>query len=260
MVCGRQVRIGDPVVRELSELLRAASPGAAANSKRFRNTHGVARKIWRFADRLAGRTDLALSAVEESVWQEYASDATGLAVAASRIRVRLAVVSAQNDSPSHGPPPATFAANRECHGVAWLYVAALDGIVTGSNEIFVKVGRSNDVRRREADLNFALPRRLGLRWRMVATWEAPTAMVAHVAEQAILRSEAAAGRSAGGEFLIIKADRVRQLIRRCEHVFQHRVRGPVRSGRRESCRAVLPSRMRMPKRLRVAAARRSRRR
>ncbi len=221
MICGRHIRMCDPEVGELSDLLRAATPKVAATSARFRNPHGVARKIRRFTDHLAEHAEFALSPVEENLWQEYSSDPQGLAAAAAQVRHRLAAAGARGDFPSHGPPPSAIAAvGHEDQGVAWLYVAALFGIVTESNEIFVKVGRSNDVPRREADLNFALPRRLGLRWRMIASWRTPTEMAAHVAEQTILQSEAAAGRSAGGEFLLIASQGVGRLLHRCGRVIR----------------------------------------
>lgn len=109
---------------------------------------------------------------------------------------------------------------RTDQGPAWLYVAALDGVATDLNEIFVKVGRSNDIRRRENDLNFALPRRLGLRWRMVTAWRVSSPAVAHLAEQTILQSESTAGRSAGGEFLVIRPDSIAMLRLRCRMIVQ----------------------------------------
>lgn len=210
------VPVEDREVRELSALLRSASPAIAARIARFRNAHGVARKVRQFADRLAGRAGSALCPVDEDVWEYYCSDRQGLAAEVLGVRDRLAACSEPTASPSRGPPPAAFRVERQDdHGSAWLYLAVLHGVVTDSDEIFVKVGRSNDVPRREADLNFALPRRLGLRWRMIASWRTPTAMAAHVAEQAILQSEAAAGRSAGGEFLLIGTGALGLLLRKC---------------------------------------------
>ena len=217
-VRAQYVPIDDPEILELSSMLRAAAPARAATCARFRNAHGVARKIWRFVDRLAGRCERALSPVEESAWRDFSSDPEGLAAEVERIRRRLACQSGDVELPSRGPGPAMSESARTDQGPAWLYVAALDGVVTDLNEIFVKVGRSNNIPRRENDLNFPLPRRLGLRWLMIATWRLPDPAAAHLAEQTILRSEASAGWSAGGEFLLIPIDAVGRLLRRCGQI------------------------------------------
>lgn len=206
----------DPEIVALSTLLRWAAPVSLSACARFRNPHGVARKVWQFLDRRAGKAGRPLSPIAEAVWHEFAGDRPHLATEAERVRQQFAARPEKQDAPSHGPIPATFSnAGQKDDGVAWLYIAALEGVLLDSSQIFVKVGRSNDIGRREMDLNFALPRRLGLRWRMAAAWKLPSAMLAHVAEQTILHSEAAAGRSAGREFLLIPADELGGLRRRC---------------------------------------------
>ena len=228
-VRAQHVPIDDPEILQLSDLLRSAAPTSAATCAKFRNPHGVARKIWRFVDRLAEGCERALSPVEESAWREFSSDPQGLAAEVERIRCRLADQCGYNELPSRGPSPAMSESIRTDQGPAWLYLAALDGVVTDLNEIFVKVGRSNNISRRESDLNFPLPRRLGLRWLMIATWRLPDPAAAHLAEQTILRSEASAGRSAGGEFLLMPIEAVGQLLRRCGQISRRSSNaGPVR--------------------------------
>lgn len=219
-VCGSNVAIDHPLVLKLSRLMRSGAPATALTSERFRNPHGVARKIWRYRDLLEGRRNRPLSWIEENVWREFADDRRGLAAEAARVRRRLAAAPDLPDCPSRGPVPAAFSTDRGAEGPSWVYVAGLEGTAAECGRIFVKVGHSNDTRRREADLNFGLPRRLGLRWLMIASWRMRDGTAAYRAEQAILQSEAIAGRCAGGEFLLIAADGVDGLLLRCRRIIR----------------------------------------
>lgn len=211
----------DSEIVELSTLLRSAAPAGFYQCARYRNPHGVWRKVRRFLDHLSGSAGSPLSAVEESVQEEFAGKRRRLAAEAMRARRRLAAAAERPDAPSRGPAPASFLSLFcDDEGLACLYVAALGGVVLEGGEIFVKIGRSNNIRRREKDLNFAFPQRLGLRWRMIAAWQLQRPMLAHLAEQTILQSEAAAGRSAGGEFLLMAQSEIGGLLRRCRQIIQ----------------------------------------
>lgn len=238
---GPHVAVDDPAVTNLSLLFRSASPARARN-RRYRNRHGVARKIWSFLALLEGRPTGHLTSVMELIWRDFADHPDRLAIEAGRARRRLADKAAGESAPSRGPPPAPRVAIFRCNenGPSWVYAAALEGIVVQPGAIFVKIGHSNDVARRENDLNFPLPRRSGLRWSMIASWALPNSTAAYFAEQAILQSEAAAGHSAGGEFLLIKANSLGELLERCARSINEQLGdsgiGPRQPRSRQSCR------------------------
>ena len=130
---------------------------------------------------------------------------------------RLEAASNLAAGPTRGPPPSVGeTVSRRFDVGAWVYVALLEGFQLPSADVIVKVGRSNDLARREEQLNFGFPQPLGIRWRMLESWYVPDQMSAHHAEQAILRAEAKAGHSAGGEFLRIERAGLGALLKRCE--------------------------------------------
>lgn len=211
-----RVTVDHTEVVELSALMRSSMPQAITNP-RLRNPHGVARKIWAFSDRLEGQRACRFSPIAEAVWQDFAEAPPELlADAAAKARQSLLQAARCQPSTSRGPVPHSgLSMITRLDGPTDVYVALLNG--TGGNErrLFAKIGLSNDTTRRTDQLNFGFPPPLGLSWSIVATWTFPTAMLAYRTEQAILGSEAAAGRSAGSEFLIIEAGGLDALLLRC---------------------------------------------
>lgn len=215
---GEPERRKDRGIAELSDFLRSA--GTIAD-RRFRNRHGVARKVWRFIDRIEGRRVHHARALETAVWAEFGANRERLEEAATMARMRIASGEAPASAPSRGPRPIVgdIFARREDIG-AWLYLAVLDGLLLESRDIIVKIGRSNDVDRRQSQLNFGLPRPLGLRWRIARSWYFAKEMDAHQAEQAVLRAQAAAGTCVGGEFIRIPQTGLRKLAITCRAIIE----------------------------------------
>lgn len=208
---GYRISVDDPEIVDLSALLRSVTP---SDDVRFRNPHGVARKVWTFATVLAGHGQQLTSAIERSVWDEFVRNPAWFELQERQARARL-MLKAQ--MPSRGPRPSvgTFAVER-ADQPSVVYAAILDGIRLVSGELLLKVGRTNAIDRRERELNFGLPRVLSVQWRMVRSWGFATSSAAHQAEQAILHSEARRGRSAGGEFIRLDQSGLDQFLQRCE--------------------------------------------
>jgi hypothetical protein len=205
-----------PEITGLSFLLRSAHGEDAVAAPRMRNPHGVARKVWRYLALLEGRSFERGSELERQVWAEFITDPQRLPELARDALNRLVALPL---TPSRGPPPTigkTTCYRRDVG--AFLYLAVLDGLPSDCDAIILKVGRSNQPRRREDQLNFGLPLALGLRWRMAKWWYLPDSMVAHQAEQAILSREAAAGTCIGGEFVRIAKRDFGEFVSRCEAV------------------------------------------
>ena len=213
---GDELRVCDPDVAILSDFLRSAG---RSENRRFRNSNGVARKVWRFLNLLEGAPLTGLSAIEAAVWKELSGAPDCLAKAAAMAAAKIAAAGAVDCDPSRGPPPSTGdIITRRTDIGAWLYLAVLSGFILEDGDILVKVGRSNDTTRREAELNFGLPPILGLRWRMAKSWYLPDQAQAHRAEQAILAEACDAGITMGGEFIRLHAVDFGTLASRCERV------------------------------------------
>lgn len=112
---------------------------------------------------------------------------------------------------SRGPPPAIGTTSRTLSdGENHLYIMQMQGPVAA---IFsqhslhrmkvIKVGRSNDTRRRENDLNFGFPPGCDVRWKVRATQAFDSADEAHAAEQQLLSILERSGWAVGGEFAIV---------------------------------------------------------
>ncbi|HYE28322.1 MAG TPA: hypothetical protein VEA61_08830 [Allosphingosinicella sp.] len=222
----------DPDITTLSELLRSAHGEDACASTRLRNPHGVARKVWHYRALLDGRSSRSGSPLEQQVWTEFIAAPARLSELAQSALDRLTGASA---TPSRGPVPSFGeAVNERVDTGSSVYVAILCGVTLPPDSLLAKVGRSNDVSRRQKELNAALPVRAGIAWKMVRTWPLANSEFAHAAEQTILQSEAAAGGSAGGEFIVVKATELAALLARCERMINS-----VRGGK-SICRVSLP--------------------
>lgn len=123
----------------------------------------------------------------------------------------------QIDTPSRGPPPSAgiFAVERHDKPCV-VYATLLDGVRLKSGALLVKIGRTNQIGRRQRELNFGFPRELGIKWTVVRTWPFANGSAAHRAEQSILQSEARCGRSAGGEFIRIEPNGLARFLDGCD--------------------------------------------
>lgn len=229
---GEAVRVRDPDITALSELLRSAHGEDAFASTRLRNPHGVARKVWHYLALLDGRSSRSSSPLEQQVWTEFIAAPARLSELAQSALDRLTGASA---TPSRGPVPSFGeAVNERVDTGSSVYVAIFCGVTLPPDALLAKVGRSNDVSRRQKELNAALPVRAGIAWKMVRAWPLEDSEIAHAAEQTILQSEAAAGGSAGGEFIVVRTTDLAPFLERCERMINS-IRGD-----KSTCRISLP--------------------
>lgn len=209
---------GHAAVIDLSErLVRRASNNGSRVAENFRNPTGVAMKLKNLAQQdpvflATGRVGLSHgNAYNERVWALYAGDLDALAREVRRILGNVPADPTEPAStiPSRGPPPSAGLRNSEIvDGAAGLYIAGLEGNARallprlGSDGCrrMVKIGRTNDVARRRAELNFGFPPGSAVAWSILFQFELPDAWRAHQAEQALLGDCASRGWSAGGEF------------------------------------------------------------
>lgn len=123
---------------------------------------------------------------------------------------------------SHGPAPwfGTMESTRT-DGETRLYLMKLAGCVDAlfpdlrpnvTQKVVVKVGRSNDPKRRESELNFGFPPSAKARWELVQAQTFRTADEAHDAEQKLLADLAGRGCSLGAEFAVIAAKELHTLL------------------------------------------------
>lgn len=198
----------------LSDLLRRAA-GAGAGRPRDRNPHGVHRKVARLENLLSGRPVRGGAALERAVCLRFRDDPNGLRLEVAQATRRLLSEPSSEASPSRGPAPA-FGATitlRE-DGTCYVYLARLAG-VPGSwfeDETLCKFGRTTDVVRRMRELNFGLPAPLGMEWTVIARYPFASAADAHAVEQSLIAAESGAGRSVGGEFVLLPRWRIAELV------------------------------------------------
>jgi hypothetical protein len=221
---------GDLEIIELSEFLRAyADQRRVVGTATFRNPNGVSMKVGNLSrlDDDDGRKGLPHgSAMEVRVWAEFMPDVAKLRAAADAIRASIGGPAATPEPPpsspsqvesggetvvSRGPRPSfgEIVQIRE-DGENSVYLMRLYGAVATlfpkramNNLAVLKIGRSNDVRRRAAELNCGFPPGLDLAWRPWQAQTFPTANAAHDVEQALLRTLEARGLTIGGEFAIV---------------------------------------------------------
>jgi len=81
----------------------------------------------------------------------------------------------------------------------------------------VKVGRSNDVKRRAVEMNCGFPPGLGLAWQTVQAQTYPSGADAHAVEQALLLDLSQRGFAIGKEFAIVPLKEIDVLLARAIH-------------------------------------------
>jgi hypothetical protein len=149
-----------------------------------------------------------------------------------------------SDARTYGPAPTvgTFSVTRaaiDARVYAMLLTGparALAAIAADEVRLF-KVGRSDDLERRVAELNRGLPRIIGLQWKLFAATRPMPLVDAHDMEQAVLDRIEALGLSAGGEFASCRAGSFAQILA----VFGvHRIMRPAACAIRANTDSVMP--------------------
>lgn len=231
----------DPEIVQLSDRLRAfATQRGVHGTDSFRNPNGVSMKVANL-NRLDGADDRAGlahgSKTEERVWAEFMPDVARLRRAAEEIisdikaSATVAAQKAAQPSPpalneevtvSRGPAPSfgEVTYTRE-DGENVVYLMRLDGPIEHlfpkrhlAGSAVIKVGHSNDAKRRLKEMNCGFPPGLGLAWRAVQVQAYPSGGKAHEIEQAIIQDLDRRGFAIGGEFAIVPAKDVDGLLAR----------------------------------------------
>lgn len=230
----------DPDILALSDLLRTyASQRGVVGTPTFRNPNGVSMKVANLSRLEKGdsRKGLAHGAgTEERVWAEFMPDVARLQAAAEAIRDGInglgqTPIGTENpsgadasprplDAVSRGPRPSFGeVVHTRTDGENCLYVMRLHGRI---NDLFpgrnlhkmavLKIGRSNDVKRRVVEMNCGFPPGLELAWRPALTQTFASADSAHDAEQALLAQLLGQGFTIGGEFAILPEKQVETML------------------------------------------------
>lgn len=228
-----------PAVIETSAILRrlGREHGVAA-ADTYRNPEGVAMKLKAMAQQDPGWRKLGLKglrpvAIDALVWSELSGDPQSLAARKASIIGKVVVDTVQPrpegaDGPrsSRGPAPSVGTISGErSDGEAVLYLLRLEGPVQALFAprrvdpplIVAKVGRSNDVNRRVAQLSAGFPPTSSLSWTLIDTVPFDSATKAHAAERLFLDAADASRWSIGGEFMIAPQPELLQLIREAQN-------------------------------------------
>lgn len=243
----RRPQLPDQADREivrLSDQLRAyAAQRGVQGTETFRNPNGVSMKVANLSrlDSADDRAGLAHgSAMEERVWAEFMPDLGKLRRAAEEIIVGIEasditadsvaakaptapssqLVAAAEVAVSRGPAPSfgEFTYVRE-DGENVVYLMRLDGPVEQlfpqrdmMGSAVIKIGRSNDAKRRLTEMNCGFPPGLGLTWRAVQVQSYSSGREAHEIEQAIIQDLDRRGLAIGREFAIVPTKEVDGLL------------------------------------------------
>lgn len=221
---GRPIGTSHPDVQYASRLLssRAEARGRAREGAVLRSGHGLVRRLTVL--RALDRGHTAGAPVEaRRAWERFSASPANCAAAAASI-ARSFDHSSDDLSlpqPSRGPIPFTgqYLVD-QCDGLTKVYVMELAGpsitkideAAAASPDRYMKIGRSNDVRRRESELNEGFPPGLGLRWRCIFTRQFATGAEAHAVEQTILSRLAEFGKTIGGEFAKLAPREITALV------------------------------------------------
>lgn len=243
----RRPQLPDQADREimlLSAQLRAyAAQRGVRGTESFRNPNGVSMKVANLSrlDNADDRAGLSHgSAMEERVWAEFMPDVVRLRLAAELIISGIGTATVTDEPATDSAPAAQApkASSREEVAVSRgpvpsfgqvtyvredgenvVYLMRLDGPVEllfpkrhlGGSAV-VKIGRSNDVKRRVKELNCGFPPGLGLIWQPVQVQSYPSGRDAHAIEQAIIGELDRRGLAIGNEFAIVPTKELDGLI------------------------------------------------
>lgn len=225
-----------PAVIEASEnLRRLGRERGVTQAATYRNPEGVAMKLKAMAQQdpewaKRGLKGLRPVAIDALVWGELASDPDGLAARRARIVADPQTVGVGvPPRSSHGPAPSFGSVSGErVDGETVLYLLRLEGPVQALFAprrvdppwVVAKIGRTNEVARRVAQLSAGFPPTSSLSWTVVDTVLFDSAREAHRAERSLLDTADAHQWSIGGEFVIAPEARLVQLL----HEAQNRAR------------------------------------
>lgn len=228
---GAPRRLTDPGVTNLSKELNEAPTAPAKRLATYRNPVGILMRLRNMAHhdpnyRSAGKGLRAGGRIDRLVWQRFGNRPLALSAKVARIRsawkLGNRVASPERTTSRRGPPP-SFGLRQWLSedGETQVYVMLLTGptaAILPNRQIrpgwaVFKIGRSNDVERRCAQLNFGLPPMGALAWRALAVREFPSAEDASRKEIEILDWAAARGWSLGGEFVLAPIQLLRRRLR-----------------------------------------------
>lgn len=219
----------DPRVVELSAWLRAnVHRDAASLDPKLRNSTGISMKLKNLAQedpafQRSGRKGLraGVHGFNGEVWSAYADDTAALAREVERIKGEQICADEPAIAPARGPVPSFGAVRHERRETgAKLYLAVLAGnprAFTPSNldpaASILKVGRSNDLTRRCAELNSGFPPQSQAWWEMSFSFGFSQSIKAHEAEQELLSECHRQGWTLGGEFVAAPLAQLLRLAR-----------------------------------------------
>lgn len=208
------VSVNDPELVELSALLSRRAMADAAPTQHWRSADGLRARtsVFRVLDPAIDTVDTKRTAMSDQVWSKFHQTPHALWAAAATARQSMAHSSEPKEEattipvrPSRGPSAwsGLMEVSRE-DGVRWVYVMQLVARENGPWQLqglpIVKVGRSNNVARRAAEMNTALPPILGIRWKPVDSILMKNEDEAHRVEQSVLNALCSLGVTVGGEF------------------------------------------------------------
>lgn len=218
-----------PAVIEASNILRhLGRERGVTSATTYRNPEGVAMKLKAMAQQdpewvKRGLKGLRPVAIDALVWCELASDPDALAARKARIMAdpqKLGVAAFPRSS--HGPVPSFGPVSGErMDGETILYLLRLEGPVQAlfaprrvdPPRVVAKIGRTNEIARRVAQLSAGFPPTSNLSWTVIDTVVFESAVEAHRAERSLLDTADAQQWSIGGEFVIAPEARLVQLLR-----------------------------------------------
>lgn len=209
-----------PDLVELSAYLNERARGSGDDPRDdFRNPTGIAMKLRNMAQSdpafiATGRAGLANgNSINAVVWAELADDPVALAAEVSRVRGTPAGIPSGGSNPSRGPIPTFGRTEIERRDrKTFLYVLALNGaqptllpaLGIEPGLAAMKIGRSQELRRRRDELNFGFPPGSTARWDIEFSFAFSGGRPAHDAEQRLLAEASARRWTIGGEFAVAR--------------------------------------------------------
>ncbi|MGX1786504.1 GIY-YIG nuclease family protein [Bosea sp. NPDC055332] len=212
--------------RAVDTLAKIASRvGQARAGAQLRSRNGLLRRMTVL--RALDRGEFANAPREaREIWQRFQSDSVACARAAAMINHREDIgpnlgstAIAAPITRSHGPVPVfgSFSVTRD-DGANHVYLMEfvadrpIAAVIASSDRAVLKLGRTNDLERRRAELNQGFPPGIGLEWRLLALVTCASAAAAHALEQSLLDRLEAKGACLGREFLLINRDNARAMF------------------------------------------------